>query len=82
MRSFLKILRVGLLAGGGAMLLIGLLSGGAALLSSVDRLRFGGAPLAGDVGIFGLLALVCCVLGAFSLIVARRIARQMEQERR
>jgi hypothetical protein len=82
MLRFLNIIRTMLLTGGSISLLLGLLSGGAALLSSIDRVRHGhGLLFADDVEIFGLLALICCVLGAFSLIVAKRLTKRMHQQR-
>jgi len=76
------MLRAGLLLGGGAMLLIGFLFGGAALYWTVERVWHGRSAIVADFEVFGVLALICCVLGAFSLIVARRIARQLEQDKR
>ncbi len=75
------MVHAGLLAGGGIMLLLALLSGGAALLSILDRVKHGHGLLYADVEFFGLLALICCVLGAFSLIVARRIASRMDKDK-
>ena len=81
MLRFLNIIRTMLLIGGSISLLLGLLSGGAALLSSIDRVQQGHGLLFADVEIFGLLALICCVLGAFSLIVAKRLAKRTHQHR-
>jgi len=81
MYRFLNFIRTMLLIGGGISLLLGLLSGGAALLSSIDRVQHGRSLLFADVEFFGLLALICCVLGAFSLIVAKRLAKKMHQHR-
>ncbi len=79
MLPFLKTLRMVLVIGGSASLLLGFLSGAAALLSWVERFRRGPGLLFADAEVFGLLALICCVLGAFSLIVAKRIARRINK---
>ncbi len=79
MVRFLKIIHTLLLIGGGISFILGLLSGGAALMSSLDRVKHGRGLLVADVEFFGLLALICCVLGAFSLIVAKRIARRLHK---
>ncbi len=81
MLRFLNIIRTMLIIGGSISLMLGLLSGGAALLSSIDRVRHGHGLLFADVEIFGLLALICCVLGAFSLIVAKRLTKRVHQHR-
>jgi hypothetical protein len=78
MLRFLKILRICLLVSGGISLLLGLLSGGASLLSAIERFQQGRGLFA-DAEAFGLLALICCTLGAFSLIVGKRIARQIHK---
>ncbi len=79
MLRFLKILRICLLVGGGISLLLGLLAGGAALLSAIERFQQGRGLFFADAGAFGLLALIFCILGACSLIVAKRIARQIHK---
>ncbi len=76
---FLKILRICLLVGGGILLLLGLLAGGASLLSAIERFQQGRGLLFADAEAFGLLALICCTLGAFSLIVGKRIARYIHK---
>lgn len=79
MLRFLKILRTCLLVSGGISLLLGLLAGAAALLTEIERLQRGHGLLFADAEAFGLLALICCTLGAFSLIVGKRIARQIHK---
>ncbi len=79
MLRFLKTLRTLLIISGGMSLLLGLLAGGAALLSTIERFQHGHGLLYVDVEVFGLLALIFCVLGACSLIVAKRIARQIHR---
>jgi uncharacterized membrane-anchored protein len=80
MNPFLKLLNAALLIGGSISLLLGLIAGGAALLSSVDRVHRGWGLLSADVEVFGLIALICCVLGGFSLIIARRIGRRLRHD--
>ncbi len=63
------------------MLLLALLSGGAALTALIERYHQGRDQPFADVEFYGLLALICCVLGAFSLIVSRRIARYLNQHK-
>ncbi|HUI45735.1 MAG TPA: hypothetical protein VL122_07130 [Nitrospirota bacterium] len=75
----LKFIAIGLYICGACMLLLALLSGGAALTASVHRFQHGRSHLFADVEFFGLLTLICCVLGAFSLSMARRIARRLQQ---
>jgi len=77
----LKIISMVLFICGACMLLLALLSGGAALMASVERFQHGRSHLFDDVEFFGLLALICCVLGAFSLIIAKRIARRLHQNK-
>ncbi len=79
MLRFLKILRIGLMVSGGISLLLGLLAGGASLLSAIERFQQGRGLLFADAEAFGLLALICCTLGAFSLIVGKRIARRIHE---
>ncbi len=77
----LKAISIGLTICGALMLLLALLSGGVALTASIERYQHGrGQPFA-EVEFYGLLALICCVLGAFSLIVSRRIARHLDQHK-
>ncbi len=79
MLRFLKILRTSLLVSGGISLLLGFLAGAAALLSKVQRSQPGHGLFFADDEVFGLIALICCVLGVFSLIVAKRIARHLQK---
>ncbi len=79
MLRFLKTLRTILLVSGGISLLLGLLAGGAALLSAIERFQQGRGMFFADAEAFGLLALIFCVLGACSLIVAERITRQIHR---
>jgi len=77
----LKIISIGLFMCGAFMLLLAMLSGGVALIASVDRFQHGSGHLSVDVEFFGLLTLICCVLGAFSLVIAKRIARHLHQRK-
>ncbi len=79
MKSYLKAISLALSIGGGILLLLGLLAGGASLMTSLERLQHGTGPLFADGEFFGLLALICCVLGAISLIVAKRLRRIMQR---
>jgi hypothetical protein len=71
----LKIMAIALSFCGALMLLLALLSGGAALMASIERYQQGRGQPFPDVEFYGLIALICCVLGVFSLIVSRRIMR-------
>jgi hypothetical protein len=75
----LKIIVTGLSIGGALMLLLALLSGGGALMASFERIQHSQGHVSSNAGFFGLLALIGSVLGAFSLIIARRIARLMRR---
>jgi hypothetical protein len=75
-----RVLVIGLLICGALMLLLGMISGGASLLALVERHRHGSGLMFADVEFFGLLALVCCVLGVFSLLVAKRIGRFLQKK--
>jgi hypothetical protein len=77
----LKIISIGLFICGALMLLLALLSGGAALMASIERFQHGRVNLFADVEFFGLLSLICIVLGAFSLIISRRIARHIHHRK-
>jgi hypothetical protein len=77
----LKIMSIALSFCGALMLLFALLSGGAALMASIERYQQGHGQLFPDVEFYGLLALICCVLGIFSLIVSRRIVRILNQHK-
>ncbi len=79
MLRFLKILHTVLLIGGGISLLLGLLAGGAALLSAVQRFQQGRGLYFADAEAFGLLALIFCILGATSLIIAKRMTKQIHK---
>lgn len=70
----------GLLICGAVMLLLGLISGGASLLALLERRSHGPGLMFADVEFFGLLALVCCVLGVFSLLAAKRIGRYLRKQ--
>lgn len=77
--QMLKIIFKWLVISGALMLLLALLSGGAALVASFERIRLGQGHVSANAGFFGLLALICCILGAFSLLIARRIANHLHQ---
>jgi hypothetical protein len=75
----LKIIATGLFLSGALMLLLALLSGGGALMASFDRIQYSQGHVSANAGFFGLFALIFSVLGVFSLILARRIARHLRQ---
>jgi len=75
----LKIVCRGLFLSGALMLLLALLSGGGALMASYDRIQHREGHISASAGSFLLLALLFSVLGAFSLMTARRIARYLSQ---
>ena len=74
----LKIFTIVLVICGAIMLLLGFVSGAASLVALLERHSRGGPGIMfADVEFFGLLALVCCTLGIFSLLVAKRIGRYL-----
>jgi len=75
-----RVLVIGLLICGALMLLLGMISGGASLVALLERRSHGPGIMFADVEFFGLLALVCCVLGIFSLLVAKRIGRHLQKQ--
>jgi hypothetical protein len=65
---------------GAIMLLLGFVSGAASLAALFERRRSGPGIMFADVEFFGLLAFVCCTLGIFSLLVAKRIGRYAQKK--